>query len=183
MHRTALGSGLLVSVVVLAGCSGVPFVDPPPQDEPAPVKLVNNATQTQTFEVAVIEVGKNLTLTWGNNTSDSSTGNIPVPPGSRTYHKGGLYQVGLPDSARIHGKDTLAPGESKQIEIENISPDKAIVILVFDEEDETYRSIKSLSCSSAILGYRVTTQKGGSEDWTMSTHQCSRKPYWLDLLD
>ena len=173
MRRLGLGVGLLVFLVVLAGCGSYPFGDPPAQEEPAPVKLVNNASQTETFTVAVVEVGKNLTLTWGNNTSDSTTGNISISSGSLTYHKGGLYRVRLPDSARIHSEYTLDPGEEKQIEVENLAPDEAIVVLVFDEEDGTYRSIKSLSCDGAIQGYHVTSQKGGSEDWTMSTHGCN----------
>lgn len=96
MHRVSLSAGLLVFVVVLAGCSGVPFGEPTPQEEPAPVKLVNNATITETFEVAVIPVGENLTLTWANNTSDSTTGNISVQEGALTYKKGDCIKYDSP---------------------------------------------------------------------------------------
>ena len=176
MRRAVLWVGVLVFLVVLTGCSSYPFGDPPAQDEPAPVKLVNNETMTETFEVAVVDVGENLTLTWGNNTSTSRTGNVSVPSGSLTYHKGGLYQVGLPDSARVIGRYTLEPGESKLVRVEGVAPDQAIVVLVYDEPKDRYRAIKSLSCSGAITGYRITTQKGGSEYWTMSTHGCNN---WL----
>lgn len=157
--RRVSGVGVAIAVI-LAGCSGVPFVDPPPQDEPAPVKLVNNATQTETFRVAVVEEGATVFAEF----RDGRTANYTMGPGSGTIENNPKYpieRIEFPASAQHHGEYTLAPGESKLIEVEPVAPNQAIVVLVYDEEDETYRSIKSLSCGGAILGYRVTTQKGG----------------------
>jgi predicted component of type VI protein secretion system len=166
---TILGLALLVTI---AGCSSVSFGDPTPQKEPAPVMLVNNATQTETFMVGVVGVGDNLTVQDGNGDSFNYT----INQGSSTYTTSDastLTRIDFPESTKRHGEYTLLPGEKKQIDIEGVAPDEAIVVLVYDEEDATYRSIKTLSCGGAIQGYRVTSQKGGPDDWTMSTHQCS----------
>ncbi|WP_143085803.1 hypothetical protein [Halogranum rubrum] len=158
---TTLG---LVLTVCLTGCSAVSFGDSASQKE-APVKIVNNATLTETFEVAVVEVGENMTIYRGSRSQ-----NIPVSSGSTTF-KSPLSRVDLPDSARVHGQYTLEPGERKELSVPNVRPDEAIVILIYDEEEERYRAIKSLSCDGPVLGYKVTTEAEG-EDETMSTHQC-----------
>ena len=171
MRQAAVVTGLLLTTVVMAGCTGMPFGDPTPQEEPAPVKLVNNATLTETFTVGVVDEGANLTI----QLDDGRTGNYTVGPGSSTYtspNSPNITQVNFPDSARIIGRYTLEPGESKLLSIENVAPDQAIVVLVYDEEDGTYRSIKSLSCGQAILGYKISPESGGPEDWTPSAHQC-----------
>ena len=44
----------VVGAVVFAGCGVLPFGEPAPQAEPAPVMLVNNTMQTETFTVGVV---------------------------------------------------------------------------------------------------------------------------------
>lgn len=161
----------LVLVIFVAGCSAVPFVEPTPQKEPAPVKLVNNATFTERFTVGVVDEGTNLTI----NLDDGRTTNLTVGPGSSTYtspNSPNLTRAKFPEPARIHGQYTLELGESKLLSVENVAPNQAIVVLVYDEPEGTYRAIKSLSCGGAIKGYRVRSQSGGPDDWTPSTHQC-----------
>ena len=172
MHRGGLIEVGVLFVVVLTGCSSYPLGDPPNQEEPAPVKLVNNASQTETFRVAVVEEGATVYAEF----RDGRTANYTMGPGSGTVQNNPEYpieRIEFPASAQHHGEYTLAPGESKLIEVEPVAPDQAIVVLVFDEADGTYRSIKSLSCGGAIQGYQVTSQKGGPEDWTWSRHACS----------
>ena len=154
----------------LVGCSAGPLGEPTPQEKPAPVKLVNNATITETFEVAVVDVGSNLTVTRGGDESVNYT----VDQGSTTIQNPEVNQftaATFPDSARIHGRYTLEPGESQLLSIENVAPDEAVVVLVYDEPEGTYRAIKSLSCGGAILGYKVSPESGGPDDWTPSVHQ------------
>ena len=161
----------LAGIFVLAGCGAIPLGEQIPQDEPAPVMLVNNATQTETFTVGVVQEGAFVNATRSNN----QTANYRIGQGSATIENprtNPFTTVAFPESARIHGEYTLEPGEQKLLNITDIAPTEAIVITVFDEGDQTYRSIKSLSCSGSIAGYRVTSQAGGSADWTMSTHQC-----------
>lgn len=161
----------LVLLVGLAGCSAVPLGEPSPQEKPAPVMLVNNETQTETFTVSVVKENHNLTIHRKNGDVFNLTVHGGSTTGKASVNK--FVKIEFPESAQMHGEHRLQPGEKKQIDVEGVAPDEAIVVLVYDEEDGTYRSIKTLSCSGAIQGYRVTSQKGGSDDWTMSTHQCS----------
>lgn len=160
----------LAILLTIAGCSTAPLGESTPQQEPAPVVLENNATLTETFEVAVVDVGTNLTvhrkfggkfnqtIGQGSSTTKTTTDNKDV-------------KIEFPESARIHGNYTLEPGDRKQLSVENVSPNEAIVILIYDESEGTYRAIKSLSCEGPVLGYKVTTQAEG-EDQTVSSHQC-----------
>lgn len=161
----------LVLLVGLAGCSGIPVFDPPAQDEPAPVKLANNATITERFKVAVIDVGTEFTVT----RADGGSFEYRVSEGSHTTvttSDNKFVKITFPDSARMHGQYTLEPGESKLIQVENVAPDEAIVILVYDDPEGTYRAIKSLNCGGqVILGYKVVTQAEGEDD-TGSIHSC-----------
>lgn len=172
MDETARGSLLALGfLVVLAGCSAGPLGTPTPQEEPAPVKLVNNATITETFEVAVVDEGKNLTVT----REDGDTFNSTVGPGSSTHvttSDNKFVRISFPDSARVLDSYTLDPGKTQTLTVDPIAPNQAIVVLVYDEPEETYRAIKSLSCGGSITGYKVVTQAGGDEDWTPGVHGC-----------
>lgn len=177
MRRTLLGTGPLLFLVATAGCAGIPFVDPPPQDEPAPVKLVNNETQSVTFEVSVIPEGDNLTVYRENNSF-----NYTISPGSSTLKApdtNPFVNNEYPPSVRNIGTYTLEPGEEKLIHVKNISPDEAIVVIVYDEDEQEYRAIKSLSCGAEIQGYRIIASSY-EEDHTPSTHQCGGISTWLD---
>ena len=168
----------LTLLLVLAGCSGVPFVDPPPQDEPAPVKMVNNATITETFTVAVVPEGDNLTV----HRRDGQMHQMSVSPGSGTIYtetENKFIRIEWPESARHHGEYTLEPAEEKLIHVEPVAPDEAIVILIYDDPEESYRAIKSLSCGAAIKGFLVVTQAEG-EDETATRHQCGGFSTWFD---
>ncbi|MFC7096959.1 hypothetical protein [Halobaculum marinum] len=166
-----LAIGLIV-IIGLVGCAAVPFGEPTAQKKPAPVMLVNNASQPETFTVGVVEESANLTV----HRQDGDIANYAPGPGSTTIYttsNNKFVKIEFPESATLHGEYTLQPGEEKLINVSGVAPDEAIVVLVYDEEDGTYRAIKSLSCGGAILGYRITSQAGGSDDWTMSTHSCS----------
>ena len=161
----------LVLLVGFAGCSALPFVEPPPQEEPAPVKLVNNASVTETFIVGVIDEEASLRVEF----EDGRVANYTAGPGSSTIttsNESNFTSVQFPNSVRNYSQHTLAPGQSKLLSIEGVAPNEAIVVVVYDRPEGTYRSIKTLSCGNAILGYRITSQKGGPDDWTMSTHSC-----------
>lgn len=160
----------LTVLLTITGCSAIPFGEPTAQKEPAPVVLVNNATLTETFKLAVIDEGANMTV----HRSEGQIFNFTIGQGSsttKTTTDNKMTEIEFPDSARIHGRYTLEPGERKELSIENVAPNEAIVITIYDEPEGTYRAIKSLSCGGPVLGYRVTTQAEG-EDETESTHQC-----------
>ena len=151
---------------------------PPPQDGPAPVKMVNNASINETFRVSVIPVGDNLTV----NDESGEEFNFSIDPGSSTTKavpENQFIKIEYPDSARPHGEYTLEPGEEKLIHVEPVAPDEAIVILIYDDNEETYRAIKSLSCGAAIQGFKVVTLAEGHDN-TRTVHQCGGFSTWFD---
>ena len=161
----------LVLLVGIAGCSAVPLGEPTPQEKPAPVMLVNNETQTEIFTVGVTREEASLTV----HRCDGKVYNFSPGPGSGTHvlsRENPIIKIAFPESAQIHGKYMLDSGERKLINISNVAPNEAIVVLVYDREDGMYRSIKTLSCDGPILGYKITSQKGGPDHWTWSRHQC-----------
>lgn len=161
----------LIVFITIAGCSAVPFVEPTAQKEPVPVVIENNATLTETFEVAVVDVGANLTVYRG----DGKVYNETIGQGAKTItttSESTIRKIEFPDSARTHGQYTLEPGERKQLSVENVAPDTAIVILIFDEPEGTYRAIHTVSCGGPLLGVKATSRSGGTDDWTTGTHEC-----------
>lgn len=168
----------LAIIIIFSGCIGVPFVDPPPQDEPAPVKVVNNDTMTTTFEIIVIPVGNNLTI----HLENGNEFNMTIRPGSGTQIESAenpSIKIEYPDSARHHGTYTLEPGEENLSHVENVAPTEAIVVLVYNEEEGRYRAIKSLSCEAEIKGYKVETRPEG-DDYTPGRHACGGISTWFD---
>lgn len=161
----------VVLLVIIAGCSAIPFNEPAPQEASAPVIIINNATQIERFTVAVADRGKDIHVVRSNN----NTANYTIDQGGATVENPREYpfiEVTFPESARVQGEYTLEPGERKQINVTNLTSTEAIVITIFDEEDQSYRAIHTVSCKSTILGIRAISQSGGSEDWTIGTHQC-----------
>lgn len=138
----------LIILLTIAGCSAVSFGEPNAQQKPVPVMLVNNASLTETFEVAVVDVVSSIKAMRSNN----QTANYIVGQGSSTIENPDTYpftNIKLPESARKHGRYTLDPGDRKQLSIEDVAPNEAIVVLVYDEPDGTYRAINSLNCGGA----------------------------------
>ena len=160
---------LFIGLILISGCIAIPTGESPTQEDPVPVVIENNATQTQTFTVAVVNVGQTLTEhKEGNRTTKRTIGQ-----GSSTIvSHDPILRIEFPDSARIYGKYTLDPRERKQLSIENVSSDQAIVITVYDENEGQYRAIKSLNCDGPILGYKVITKSGDLHNWTPSSHKC-----------
>lgn len=161
----------LILFAVFAGCSAISPGTPAPQEEPAPVKLVNNATITETYTIAVVDVGANLTVT----RRDGQKYELRIPPGAsttKTSTENKNIKIEFPDSAHLHGNYTLKPGEEKTLSVDGIAPNEAIVILIYDEPEQSYRAIHTVSCESPIRGVRATSKSGGPEDWTTGTHQC-----------
>ena len=162
-----------MSLLILVGVAGCSAVSPDLQSKPVPVKLVNNATQTETFTVASVKYGSSVTV----HDSQGVTFRIKIDAGVFTYKPGDyheLVKVEFPRSAQIDGNYTLNPGQQRIISVENYSTGDAIVVAVYDEEDESYRAIQYGGCSgwTGLTGVRVTTESGGPEDWTTVTRGC-----------
>ena len=157
MHRRwLLCLGLLL---VLAGCTAGPFGG---QDKPVAVTVNNsaNVTQAHTFEVSVIEYPANVTT----RRDDGLTGNYRVGPGIATNSPGENHtwtSVELPDSARLHGRYTLAPGEENQTSIEEFPADFAVVVVIYQDENEIVSWV-SAHCDGDLAFLEVTMFHYGS---------------------
>jgi len=162
----------LAMMIFLAGCAIGPFGGPSAQEEPVPVKLINEANETNTFEVLVVERPANVTTV----RNDGLTANSWARQGVGSYSPGENYTwttVKLPKSARLHGRYTLSPGEENITRIEEVPPRFAIAVVVYRAENEII-SVKTVQCSkSALLGFRVT-RRHGPAGGTSATYECGR---------
>lgn len=140
--------------------------------------MVNNATITETFTVAVVPVGDNVTVqrrdgTWHNRTVDGGSTTV------KTSTQNKMVKMKLPETARVVGEYTLEPGEEKLLHVHPVAPEETIVILIYDEPEESYRAIKSLSCGAVIQGFKVVTLAEGN-DRSRQVHQCGGFSTWFD---
>jgi len=143
-------------LLVLAGCVVGPSGDAAQQERPVTVVLNNTANSTHTFEVWVAEFPSNVTV----RRDDGLTGTTNIGPGLRSHSPGENHtytSVELPDSARLHGRYTLAPGESNQSSIEELPRDFAVVIVVYQADDEIIEWA-SAHCGETLVGMRVTSR-------------------------
>lgn len=145
----------LAALLVLTGCTAGPLGGPSEQDRPVELVLNNSANATQTFEVWVVEAGATATV----RREDNLTGNYTIDQGLRT-HSSGPYAwttVELPDSARLHGRFTVEPGEEKRGSIEEFSHDSAVVVVLY--QDDKIGWWASAYCSDgALVGLEVHTR-------------------------
>jgi hypothetical protein len=138
-------------LLLIAGCTAGPFGGPSAQEEPASIVVNNSADVTQTFEVWVVELPANVTY----RRSDGLTGSWDIgegvgsvePGDNRTY-----TWVTLPESARLHGRSVLDPGEENWSSIEEFSRDFAVVMVVYQSENEIIEWA-SANCADQNLLY------------------------------
>lgn len=139
-------------LIVVAGCSGLPFVG---QNDPVPVIVNNSANTTQTFEVWVVEYRSTVTL----RRDDGLTGTTEIGQGlinDNPGHNHTYTSITLPESSHLHGRYTLDPGEEGRSEIEEFSPDFAIVVIVYQDENEIISWV-SAHCGDGLGGLKVNS--------------------------
>lgn len=138
-------------LVFIAGCTVGPFGGPSAQEEPALIVANNSADVTHTFEVWVVELPANVTYRRSDGLSgnwDIGQGVGSIEPGdNRTY-----TSVTVPESARLHKRYTLDPGEENQSSIEEFPEDFAIVVVVYQAENEIIEWV-SANCADQDLLY------------------------------
>lgn len=146
-------------MVSIAGCTAVPFSDSSAQERPVKLGLINSANVTHTFEVAVVELPANVTIrrpTGGDYTSDIDPGLSTHDPGD--YHK--ITAVEFPESARLHGRFTLEPGETNESEITEFPTDFAVVVVIY--HDDHVISRVSSTCDGTLVYFEVASRYDGS---------------------
>ena len=158
----------LVILLILAGCSGGIFGESPDQKGPVGLNVTNAANDTHTFEVSIVELPANVTT----QLPDNRIGNYEISPGLSTYDPGvNQYYTSVepPDSARLHGRHTLEPGETNisNISTSNLPEDFAVVVVV--HQDNGIASWVTATCSGDLTYFGVTMRYYGSD----SVYDCS----------
>ncbi|MFC4451524.1 hypothetical protein [Halorussus aquaticus] len=154
-----LGLGILL---VLAGCTAGPLGGPSGQEGPVPVALNNSANATHTFEVSVVEGPlTDVTIRKGDGDVDSAS----PGEGLSTYEFGPDYgtvtSVELPESSRLHGRYTLAPGETRRSSVGNLFGNPTIVVVV--STDDRVVSLVTANCGGDLVFFDVTMRYYGSD--------------------
>ena len=134
------------------------------QERPVRIVLENNATVTQTFEVLVVELPAKLTVRRDDNkssTTDIGQGLSNVDSGN--YHN--YTAVEPPNSAYLHGRYTLAPGEVNRSTIkaddlnrtsgERFPPQFAVVVVVYQDENVITSYVTANCDDLALVGLGV----------------------------
>ena len=164
--RGSRGIVALVALVLIAGCT-LPIDQPTKQERPVTLQVNNSANTTYTFEVSVVELPAEYTIRLRDGRSDTTSigqGIVSHNPGdNRTF-----TAVELPESARLHGRYRLAPGESNQTAIETVPPRGAVVVVVYQDESEIVWYVTANCDDLDLAALRVTR----TSDWVSVTHSC-----------
>lgn len=154
MHRLPL---LCLSVLlVIAGCTGGPLGGPATQEQPVTVVVNNTANVTQTFEVWVVKAPATAMV----RQDDGSTGNYTIGQGLRSHSSGEYHvytEVKLPESAQLHGRYTLTPGEQNQSSITGFSRNGAVVVILSRGANEIVWWASANCDEAALVGLKVTS--------------------------
>ncbi|MFC7044528.1 hypothetical protein ACFQH6_03085 [Halobacteriaceae archaeon GCM10025711] len=154
---------LTLGLVVLAGClvTPTPVDGPATQDQPVTVILNNSVNTTHTFEVWVVDVESPVAV----QRDDGKFGNYSVDAGIASRSSGEYHTytgIEFGESARRHGRYTLAPGEETRTSIEAFSPANAVVIVPY-RSDGTFEGFVSSSCDDELTYVAVTLRSYGTD--------------------
>lgn len=141
----------LCIMLLFVGCVAGPFESQSTQSRPTEIVVNNTANETHTFEVWVVDPPANVTL----RRSDGKTGRYEIEEGVTSYDPGGnrtFSVVSLPESARLHGRFTLEPGEANESQIEALPRDHVVVVFTYRAENEIIEWVDA-HCGDAYLKY------------------------------
>lgn len=160
----------LAVLLLVTGCTAGQFGGLLEQEQPVQLVLNNTADSTHTFEVWVTEFPSNATVRRDNGLNAT----FNIGPGLRTHPPRENYtytSVEHLDSARLHGRYTLAPGESNQSSIEEFPRDFAVVVVVYQAENEIIEWASS-HCDETLVGMRVTSRHVGPQPDISAAYIC-----------
>ena len=163
-HRAAL-LGMVV-LVIFAGCA-LPFNQPTKQEHPVRLQLNNSANTTHTFEVSVVELPAEYSIRLSDGRSDTTS----IGQGIASHNPGDnrtFTAVELPESARLHGRYRLTPNGSARTSIEKVPSRGAVVVVVYQGEEEIVWYITANCDDLDLAALRVTR----TSDWVSVTHSC-----------
>ena len=148
-----LGLGLLL---LLAGCTAMPFGGSSDQDQPVHLVLNNSANETQTFEVWEVKLGATLTLYY----RDGTVVNATIGQGLSNHDTGPrtITKIEFPDWAQHYGQHTLEPGQEYRRNIENFSNTGALVVVISRSEDEILSDVSANCDEQALIGLKIVSR-------------------------
>lgn len=149
-----LGTLSLVALLLLVGCLAGPFGGAAGQERPVTTVVNNSANVTYTFEVRVVEFPSNVTV----RRSDERVATGKIGQGLTNRQPGPYHYtaVELNEPSRIHGRYTLAPGEEIRTSIEEFPTSLAVVVIVFQSENEIIAWMSANCDDVALAGLRVS---------------------------
>jgi len=163
--RSTVAFGL-VALVVLAGCT-LPIDQPTKQERPVRLQLNNTINATPTFEVSVVERPANITVRYHDERIGESSiteGVLVAESGENQTYKA----VELPESARLHGRYTLEPGESTETAIDHLPVNFAVVVAVYQDENKIVSYVTANCDDLDLTALRVTR----TPDGVSTAHSC-----------
>jgi hypothetical protein len=156
--RLLLGLLLLLG---LAGCTGIPFAEPEPQDRAIFVNITNQANTSHTFEVWMGEDPLDQVQVHMANRSDYTVEMGEVGVG---VHDTGDYQITssltFPERAAFYGRYTLEPGGTQTWTMPEPYPDTVFVVVIYND-DKVIGWVET-SCDEGVMtGFGVTNHHYG----------------------
>jgi hypothetical protein len=143
--------------VLFTGCTAVPFDGPSEQERPVTVVLNNSANETQAFEVWVVEAPSTATT----QLDDGRTGNYTIGEGLRSHSSGDYHfwtTVELPESARLHSRVKLNPGEVNQSTVDEFPQNFAVVVVLYQDSSKSGWWASANCADQALVGLEVTSR-------------------------
>lgn len=154
--RRSLAVLTLGLLLLFTGCTAIPFSGLSAQERPVRVVLENSANETQTFEVWVVE----RSSTVETRRSDGLTANWSIGQGLATASSGPYpwTKFEFPDSARLHGRFTLKPGEVNRTTIREFPRDLAVVVVLYQDPGISGWWASANCDDQALVGLEVHTR-------------------------
>lgn len=154
----------LALLLVLSGCVYDPLNRPSRQEQPVTVIVNNSANVTQSFEVWAVTLPANVTV----RRDDGENYTTDIGEGLSNRNSGDYHvytAVEPPGSAYLDGRYTLAPGEQNRSSIEpgvldsdseeKFPPYFAVIVIVYQDENEITSWVSANCDEQALVGLEV----------------------------
>jgi len=146
----------LVTLLLVAGCIGIPFSGPSEQKQPVQLVLNNSVNVSTTFEVYVFKRPATMTAHYQDGTvvtAEIGQGLSNHETGPRT-----VTNIEFPESAQKRGQYTLEPGEEKQSSIEHFPRNGVLFTVVSKNEGEIFAWVSANCDEQSLVGLEVTSE-------------------------
>ncbi len=161
-------SAVVVILVVLTGCIGVPLAGDAEQG--TSVTLVSNSSVAEpyTLEVFVVDLPANVSV----NYSDERAADTEIDEGVSLVDSGEYYYTDVtpaPEVTRHHGNVTVPSGASATTTVTGLHQRGAVIVAAYDERGRITSYVVA-NCDDLALSYlQIRLESDGAS----ITHACS----------